>query len=51
MANPGFPQIVRARWASKGSKKPLSLAASSGTNEDLACLRGLVEAETAAPGH
>jgi NADPH:quinone reductase-like Zn-dependent oxidoreductase len=44
MANPGFLQIVRARWASRGSKKRVSFAASSGTNEDLAYLRGLVEA-------
>ena len=43
MANPGFLQIVRARWATKGSKKRVSLAGSSGTNEDLAYLRGLVE--------
>jgi NADPH:quinone reductase-like Zn-dependent oxidoreductase len=44
MANPGFLQIVRARWASRGSKKRVSLAASSRTSEDLAYLRGLVEA-------
>ncbi len=44
MANPGFLQIVRARWASRGSKKRVSFAASSGTSEDLAYLRGLVEA-------
>ena len=44
MANPGFLQIVRARWASRGSKKRVSLAPSSGTSEDLAYLRGLVEA-------
>jgi NADPH:quinone reductase-like Zn-dependent oxidoreductase len=44
MANPGFLQIVRARWASRGSKKRVSFAASSVTNEDLAYLRGLVEA-------
>jgi NADPH:quinone reductase-like Zn-dependent oxidoreductase len=43
MANPGFLQIVRARWAARGSKKRVSLAGSSGTNEDLAYLRGLVE--------
>jgi NADPH:quinone reductase-like Zn-dependent oxidoreductase len=43
MANPGFLQIVRARWASRRSKKRVSLAASSGTSEDLAYLRGLVE--------
>jgi NADPH:quinone reductase-like Zn-dependent oxidoreductase len=44
MANPGFLQIVRARWASRGSKKRVSFAAASGTGEDLAHLRGLVEA-------
>ena len=43
MANPGFLQIVRARWAARGSKKRVSFAASSGTGEDLAYLRGLVE--------
>jgi len=43
MANPGFLQIVRARWASRGSKKRVSFAASSGTGEDLVYLRGLVE--------
>ena len=44
MANPGFLQIVRAKWASRGSKKRVSFAASSGTSKDLAYLRGLVEA-------
>jgi NADPH:quinone reductase-like Zn-dependent oxidoreductase len=44
MANPSFLQIVRARWASRGSQKRVSFAASSGTNENLAYLRGLVEA-------
>jgi len=44
MANPGFLQIVRARWAARGSRKRVSFAASSGTNEDLAHLRDLVEA-------
>jgi len=44
MANPGFLQIIRARWASRGSKKRVVLGASSGTGEDLAYLRGLVEA-------
>jgi NADPH:quinone reductase-like Zn-dependent oxidoreductase len=44
MANPGFLQIVRARWASRGSKRRVSFAASSGTSEDLAYLGGLVEA-------
>ena len=43
MANPGFRQIVRARWAARGSAKRVSFAASSGTSEDLVHLRGLVE--------
>ena len=44
MANPGFLQIVGARWASRGSKKRVVFGASSGTSEDLARLRDLVEA-------
>jgi len=40
----GLLQIVRARWASRGSKKRVVFGASSGTSEDLAYLRGLVEA-------
>ncbi len=44
MANPGFLQIVRARWASRGSRKRVSFAASGVTNEDLAHLRALIEA-------
>jgi NADPH:quinone reductase-like Zn-dependent oxidoreductase len=44
MANPGFLQIVRARWASRGSQKRVSFAGSGVTREDLAHLRGLVEA-------
>ncbi len=44
MANPGFLQIVRALWASRGSKRRVVFGASSGTSEDLAYLRGLVEA-------
>jgi NADPH:quinone reductase-like Zn-dependent oxidoreductase len=44
MANPGFLQIVRARWASRGSRRRVSFAGSSGTREDLAYLRDLVEA-------
>jgi len=43
MANPGFLQIVRARWASRGTTKRVSFAASSGTSEDLVHLAGLVE--------
>ena len=44
MANPGFRQIVRAKWASRGSKRRVSFAASSGKSEDLDHLRGLIEA-------
>jgi NADPH:quinone reductase-like Zn-dependent oxidoreductase len=44
MANPGFLQLVRARWAKRGSKRRVVIGASSGTSEDLAYLRGLVEA-------
>jgi NADPH:quinone reductase-like Zn-dependent oxidoreductase len=44
MANPGFLQIVRAKWAARGSKKRVVFGAPSGTSEDLAHLRGLVEA-------
>lgn len=44
MANPGFLQIVRARWAARGSGKRVSFAASSGTSEDLAYLADLIEA-------
>jgi len=43
MANPGLLQIVRARWAARGSRKQVSFAAASGTGEDLAYLRGLLE--------
>jgi NADPH:quinone reductase-like Zn-dependent oxidoreductase len=49
MANPGFLQIVRARWAARRSKKRVVFAASSGTGEDLAYLRGLIEAEKLRP--
>jgi NADPH:quinone reductase-like Zn-dependent oxidoreductase len=44
VANPGFLQLCSAFWASRGSKKRVVLGASSGTSEDLAYLRGLVEA-------
>ncbi len=43
MANPGFSQIVRAKWATRRSTKRVSFAGSSGTSEDLAYLRGLIE--------
>ena len=44
MANPGFLQIVRAKWAARGTGKRVSFAGSSGTREDLAYLRSLIEA-------
>jgi NADPH:quinone reductase-like Zn-dependent oxidoreductase len=44
MANPGFLQIVRARWAARGSRKRVSFTSSTLTGEDLAYLGGLVEA-------
>jgi NADPH:quinone reductase-like Zn-dependent oxidoreductase len=44
MANPGFLQIVRAKWASRGSRRHVSIAGSGPKGEDLAYLRGLVEA-------
>ena len=44
MANPGFLQIVRARWAARRSRKRVSFIPSRSTGEDLAYLRGLVEA-------
>ena len=44
MANPGFLQILRARWAARGSRKRVSFTASSLTGNDLAYLRDLVEA-------
>jgi NADPH:quinone reductase-like Zn-dependent oxidoreductase len=49
MANPGFLQIVRALWAAKGSKKRVVIGASSGTSEELAGLRDLVEAGVLRP--
>jgi NADPH:quinone reductase-like Zn-dependent oxidoreductase len=49
MANPGFLQLLRARWASRGTKKRVVMGASSGTSEDLAYLRGLLEAGTLRP--
>jgi NADPH:quinone reductase-like Zn-dependent oxidoreductase len=44
MANPGFLQIVRARWAARGSQKRVSFTASSLAREGLEYLRGLIEA-------
>jgi len=44
MANPGFLQIVRGRWAARRSGKRVSFIPTRSTGEDLAYLRGLVEA-------
>jgi NADPH:quinone reductase-like Zn-dependent oxidoreductase len=44
MANPGLLQIVGARWTSRGSTRRVSISGARTTNEDLAYLRGLVEA-------
>ena len=44
MANPGFLQIVHARWAARGTGKRVSIAGSGTTTEDLVHLRTLVEA-------
>jgi len=44
MANPGFLQIVRARWAARGTKRRVSFTGSRSTGEDLAYLGALVEA-------
>jgi NADPH:quinone reductase-like Zn-dependent oxidoreductase len=43
MANPGLLQIVRARWAARGSNKRVSFVPSSATGEDLAYLGSLVD--------
>jgi NADPH:quinone reductase-like Zn-dependent oxidoreductase len=44
LANPGFRQLVRAWRASRRSEKRVVIGASSGTSEDLAHLRDLIEA-------
>ena len=49
MANPGLTQILRARWAARGSRRRVSFASSGPTSEDLAHLRGLVEAGSLRP--
>ncbi len=49
MANPGFLQTVRAKWASRGSAKRVSIAGSGGTREELIHLRDLLEAGTLRP--
>jgi NADPH:quinone reductase-like Zn-dependent oxidoreductase len=49
MANPDFGQIVSAKWAARGTKKRVVMAASGGTSDDLAYLRDLVEAGSLRP--
>jgi NADPH:quinone reductase-like Zn-dependent oxidoreductase len=44
MANPGFRQIVRAKWAAKGTGKRVSISGSGTTTDDLVHLRTLLEA-------
>jgi NADPH:quinone reductase-like Zn-dependent oxidoreductase len=44
IANPGFRQVTGALWAARGTTKRVVFGASSGTNEDLARLRDLIEA-------
>jgi len=44
MANPGFQQIVRAKWTARGTGKRVSIAGTPMTTEDLVHLRTLVEA-------
>jgi NADPH:quinone reductase-like Zn-dependent oxidoreductase len=44
MANPGFLQLIGARWAARGSTRRVSISGAGTTGEDLAYLRGLVEA-------
>jgi NADPH:quinone reductase-like Zn-dependent oxidoreductase len=44
MANPGFLRIIRAKWASRGTRKRVSVPAKGITSADLAYLQDLVEA-------
>jgi NADPH:quinone reductase-like Zn-dependent oxidoreductase len=43
LSNPHFPQLVRGLWISLTSRRKVIFGASSGTSEDLAYLRGLIE--------
>jgi NADPH:quinone reductase-like Zn-dependent oxidoreductase len=43
-ANPGLSEVMLALWIPRSSSKRVVLGVSSGTNEDLAYLRGLIEA-------
>ena len=51
MANPGFLQIVRARWASRGSRKRVSFAASGADERGPGLPARPGRSGTAAPGH
>ena len=44
LANPRLSQLVRGLWTSSTSNKQVIFGAASGTNEDLAFLRELIEA-------
>jgi NADPH:quinone reductase-like Zn-dependent oxidoreductase len=44
LANPGFSQLFRRRWASIISGRKVITQAASGTPEDLVFLRELIEA-------
>jgi NADPH:quinone reductase-like Zn-dependent oxidoreductase len=44
MANPGFRQIVAAKWAARGTGKRVAIAGTGMTSEDLVHLCSLVEA-------
>jgi len=44
LANPGLSQLVRGLWTSMTSNKNVIFGAGSGTSEDLAFLRELIEA-------
>jgi NADPH:quinone reductase-like Zn-dependent oxidoreductase len=44
MANPGFRQIVTAKWAARGTAKRVAIAGAGMTTDDLVHLRTLVEA-------
>lgn len=43
LSNPHFPQLVRGLWISLTSRRKVVFGASSGTSQDLAYLRGLIE--------
>ena len=51
MANPGFMQIVRAKWASRGSKKRVSIRGIGRSERGPRLPGGLGRRGEAAPGH